>query len=512
MVPKALCQKAGLTKNDMDYKYTTTFESPLLACDISESSLISRASLENLAPLLPTDIDYESNIDLLGVAFNAAVVNKFNRNGDGMDTETALRHTQNFVHKPTNIEHDKGKVVGHIAAAGFSEFGSSEILSLERAKSMREPFNIALGAVLYKSVNPNFTQLIEKSLDPDDSAYQKVSASWEVGFNDYVLAVGSSNLQDAKIISDPEQIEELRGFLRSYGGSGKTEEGEEIYRLIKGDIYPLGIAYTLNPAADVKGLYCDPEESPPIFINDKRDKISQNNNLNVNNQKNIIDMELEQTLNELKELLNEKKFSKEAVANMTDTFADAIRQRDEQYRKDVESERLAKEGKTKEYDDLKSSVADLEQKLGAANERISTFENEKKADEAVASFNDRMEKIDERFELDDQDREFLATELKGLEDGAAYEAFASKLDVLWKHKNKEVQAEFDAQIQARIDDEVAKRVSNASTEEVKVEEALDAAEVTDSTISNANEAVASEETSLRDKFKAAFTRDNIEIS
>jgi hypothetical protein len=47
---------------------------------------------------------------------------------------------------------------------------------------------------------------------------------------------------------------------------------------------------------------------------------------------------------------------------------------------------------------------------------------------------------------------------------------------------------------------------------VKVEEALDAAEVTDSTISNANEAVASEETSLRDKFKAAFTRDNIEIS
>ena len=75
----------------MDYKYTTTFESPLLACDISESSLISKASLENLAPLLPTNIDYESNIDLLGVAFNAAVVNKFNRNGDGMDTKPALR-------------------------------------------------------------------------------------------------------------------------------------------------------------------------------------------------------------------------------------------------------------------------------------------------------------------------------------------------------------------------------------------------------------------------------------
>ena len=81
-----------------------------------------------------------------------------------------------------------------------------------------------------------------------------------------------------------------------------------------------------------------------------------------------------------------------------------------------------------------------------------------------------------------------------------------------KHKNKEVQAEFNAQVQARIDEEVAKRISTASTDEVKIEEALDAAEQTDSAISNANEAVASEKTSFRDKFKAAFSRDNIEIS
>tara|TARA_R110002110_G_scaffold287259_1_gene501566 strand:- start:51 stop:1541 length:1491 start_codon:yes stop_codon:yes gene_type:complete len=496
----------------MDYKYTTTFESSLLACEISESSLISKASLETLAPLLPKDIDYESNVDLLGVAFNAAVVNKFNKNGDGMDTSTALKYTDNFVHKPTNIEHDKQKVVGHIASAGYSEFGSNKLLSADEAGRIKKPFNIALGAVLYKTVNSNFTELIEKSLDPEDSAFQKVSASWEVGFNDYVLAVGSDVLSEARIINDPDQISELEGFLRSFGGSGKTDDGESIYRLIKGDIYPLGIAYTLNPAAEVKGLYGELEEKSQVFIKDKRDKISQNNNLNVNNKKNIIDMELEQTLNELKDLLSEKKFSKEAVANMTDTFADAIRQRDEQYRKDIDTERLAKEGKTKEYEDLRSSVTDLEEKLGAANDRISHFENEKRADEAVASFNSRMEEVDQKFELDDQDREFLASELKSLENQEAYEAFASKLEVLWKHKNKDVQAEFDAQIQARIDEEVAKRVSTASTEEVKVEEALDAAETTDAPVANSNEAVASEKATLRDKFKAAFSRDNIEIS
>ena len=90
MVLKAPSPKVGLRKSNMDYKYTTTFESPLLACEINESSLISKASLDTLAPLVPADIDYESNIDLLGVAFNAAVVNKFNKNGDGMDAATAV--------------------------------------------------------------------------------------------------------------------------------------------------------------------------------------------------------------------------------------------------------------------------------------------------------------------------------------------------------------------------------------------------------------------------------------
>ena len=496
----------------MEYKYTTTFEAPLTSCEISEASLISKASLENLEPLVPKDIDYSENVDLMGVAFNAAVINQFNRNGDGMNTSTAIKYTNKFIHKPTNIEHDKQKVVGHVVSAGYSKFGSSELMDEDQVKNLKQPFNISLGAVLYKTINPNFTNLVKKSIDPESDQYKKVSASWEVGFNSYVLAVGSDNLSEARIISDPEEIAKLQGNLRSYGGNGKTDKGEKINRLIMGDIYPLGIAYTLNPAAHVKGLYSKLPEKSQIFINDKRDKISQNNNLNVNTQKNIIDMELENTLKELKDLLNEKKFSKEAVASMTDTFADAIRQRDEQYRKDLEAERLEKEGKIKEYEDLKASVSELEEKLGEANERISVFENEKKAQEAIAAFNIRMDEVDEKFELDDQDREFLASELKTLEDNSAYESFASKLDVLWKHKNKEVQEEFNSQIQARIDEEVAKKLSNASTEEVEIEDALDAAETVDAELSNANESTASEEPSLRDKFKAAFSRENIEIS
>ena len=61
-------------------------------------------SLENLKTLIPEDVDLTKNIDLLGVAFNAAVVNKFNKNGDGIDTETAIAVSDYFVHKPTKLE------------------------------------------------------------------------------------------------------------------------------------------------------------------------------------------------------------------------------------------------------------------------------------------------------------------------------------------------------------------------------------------------------------------------
>ena len=122
-----------------------------------------------------------------------------------------------------------------------------------------------------------------------------------------------------------------------------------------------------------------------------------------------------------------------------------------------------------------------------------------------------MDSIDQSYDLDDQDREFLANELKSLGGDEEFTSFASKLEVLWRHKNKEAQASIQEDIEKRIDEEVAKRISNAS-EEVEVEKALDDAEITDSEIPNGNEAVASEDQSLVEKFRDAFKRENIEIS
>ena len=60
-----------------EYKYKSSFCSPIRLCALGDESFISKASLENLKPLIPQEINFSENIDLLGVAFNAAVVNKF---------------------------------------------------------------------------------------------------------------------------------------------------------------------------------------------------------------------------------------------------------------------------------------------------------------------------------------------------------------------------------------------------------------------------------------------------
>jgi hypothetical protein len=511
----------------MKYKYTTTFEAPISACEINESSFISKASLDNLESLVPQGIDYKQNIDLIGVSFNAAVVNMFNKNGDGMDTETALAFTRNFIHKPTNIEHNKEKIVGHIVTAGFSDYKTSQILTPQELVGKKDPFNIALGAVVYRSANKDFVNLIERSTNPNDTYFKQISTSWEVGFTDYDLAIGSTNLDDAEIITDPKKVDELKSLLKVYGGSGKTKDGKNIYRLIKGMIYPLGIGFTTSPAADVKGIYMKEEEPISVNIIDKRDrsikKVSQSDIINVTTKKKI-NMEFENVISELKELLVEKKFSEEAVASMTSTFAEAIKQKDEQYRNDIESAKSEKEAIANERAELKESVDSMKTQLAEAQEKIQSFEASKKAEEAIAAFNERMDLIDQKYALEDEDREFLANELKTLD--LAEEAFASfqdKLSILWKSKDKETKAAFEAEIQARINAEVEKRVgkvSLASTEpeeekeevELSSEEILDNVESSEAGLSSSNEQSSRATLSLREKFASAFKRENITIS
>jgi len=90
---------------------------------------IAKAGIDSLKPFLDPSVDLEKNYDMIGVAFNAFVVNRANKNGQVISTEVALSSVDNFKFKPMNIEHKRKNVAGLITGYGFSEYGTDKPLT-----------------------------------------------------------------------------------------------------------------------------------------------------------------------------------------------------------------------------------------------------------------------------------------------------------------------------------------------------------------------------------------------
>ena len=532
---------------------------PIIAsADIDQDKLqISQASLDSLKTLMPESIDLDKNIDLVGVAFNAAVVNKFNKNHDGIGTETALAVKDYFVHKPTNIEHKKQRVVGHIVSAAFSSYGDNELVTDEDLRDTNDPFNIALGAVVYRMVDKKFAQLINQSVDPESPLHNQVSASWEIGFNDYQIALGSEDLSEAEIVTDEKQIKELSQYLKAAEGSGSMKDGTLVRRLVVGNVYPLGIGFTANPAADVEGVVMTEktsvtfhdEDDAAVISSDQADKILKNilnfkNNIS-QSEKNTVKSEREsnsnimntnQLVQEIKSVLDEKlssekmskdTFAAESVASISDIVNQAIREKNEEYKKDLSSAKEEKAQVEAQHQELTASVEEMKQKLEAAEEKIRQFEDEQTRQQALACFNARMEAVEQDYELSEADLKIVASEVKELtETDEAFASYQEKLAVVFAHKSKEhlkaEKSKFDGAVAEAVEKRVTEmKEAKASTDEPSeseadkkenLEEALEEAEQVTPEISNTNEASSGETETLRTKFQSAFSKENIKVT
>jgi hypothetical protein len=524
----------------MVFKHKALLDNVSVACyGISDERFkVSKASLDELKKLSPK-IDFEDNPDLLGVSFNLAVPNMINNNGDGISGATASKIAKRFMNKYLNIEHNKERVIGHITNYSFNTISDNKFLTEEEVGKSLDPVYLSVAGVIYKTVDKKFTSLMLRNSDAKDSFYNSISASWEIGFSNYYLAVGSQSLKEADIITDPKQIEEFAPFLKAKGGSGKLKDGTPVYRLIVGEIYPLGGGFTTNPAAQVNGVVAF-EQAPSFSLQDDETKNQEveatenciqevsafltnkksNSILQIKNVKTINHMDLEKLITELKSALLEKKFGEEAVASMTSHFAEAIKQKDAEYRDSISSEKAAKEKAEKLYNETVASVESMKAELAKTQEELNKIKEAKAQEEAVARLNARVGELDAAYELNDEDRKLIIGEVQALE--SAEQAFASykeKFAAVWKHKNKEFIKAQAAEIEKKISEQVEarlKEVSKASAApETKVEEqkADVAAALDNATATNkAPDSKIAIEQSFRDKFAKAFSRENISVS
>ena len=478
----------------MKTKYTTIFSShirPLVSEEKDQHlALASMVDLEKFVP----EVDTDANYDLLPVAFNAFVANRVNKNGDVVDTETAIAMHKNFVNKPVNIEHNRKSVIGTILTAGFSSFGDDKPLSEEEVKDMKGPFNVTLGGVIWKITDKELADKIENSSDPTSDDYMNISASWELGFNEYnivVLEAEEKNIENARIISDPQEVEAHEGKLRGFGGEGKLEDGSYVYRKVVNKVVPLGIGLTENPAADVKGVLVASEDTQieAEVAEENEENISQNTKTNVSIQKveamkieNITDIN-DESLQTLKASAIHE-YIQESLKDASEKFTS-----EKQEKEDALAEANEKhEGLLKEHETLKAE-------LESVKEKLASLETEKVEREMLEQFNQRMASFDERYDLTDEDRKVLASQIKDLTE-EDFTAFDQNMTVLLSSKVKTEETE-----------EVVEEVEASVAEEV-VESAVENAEVEKETVPVSSPA---EEPSITEKYSKAFSIENFDI-
>lgn len=486
------------------FPHTIVFSS-IVKCFISKErdKYLSLASLDDIKKIIP-NVNADENIDLLPIAANAFVANRFNKNGDGIDGETAVKYAKNFVNKPINIGHNRNTIVGTILNYGFTEFGSDKELNEEELNDTvknNKPFNVTLGGVIWRIVNESLTEYIEETNEPDSENYAKASFSWEIGFADYDLYLikgESRNLEDAEKVPDNKKSI-LEANLKQTGGNGKVDDNIYIYRLAKGEVLPLGIGITDKPAADVQGIAInDTEKKVELSISEKQDVFATENNEKTSllNKNNVITNELNNNAMSKKitkiEEITEETLKQVSASDMTDFIKEQITLEVKNVQDKADSEKLKIETDAKALNEKiatieKQSVSlteentKLKSDIEQLNAKLIALENAEKQRQALEVFSSRMSELDEAYKFEDKQREVVANDIRDL-DEAGFTNYKNKLNVLMQNK---VNASQETSSQKTVEDVI----NDGKKEKTEVPNTTSAG------------------ISLKDKMKAAFSVD-----
>ena len=200
---------------------------------------------------------------------------------------------------------------------------------------------------------------------------------------------------------------------------------------------------------------------------------------------------------------------KEVSASAVSDFIESeLKQASEQYAEEkvaletkIEEAGAAHEALTKDHEELMKKSSELEAQL----EELVKANQEREAQE---KFNQRMASLDEKYELSDEDRQVLASDIKELND-EDFEAYSSKLSILLKDKDKELIAKKqEEQKKEEVSEEV--KASEEKKEEASVEAVVEEAKA-DEEVEIPNSTVAEEET-LVSRYQKAFDIDQFEIN
>ena len=284
-----------------------------------------------------------------------------------------------------------------------------------------------------------------------------------MGFNDYNLVViegESKNIEDgSEIANNHDSFESMKQSLRAFGGSGKLDKSKFIYRKVMGNVVPLGIGLTENPAADVKGIAISKPEELKSEAN-LEENISKIENLNVNTDINKKVMKI----TSIKDITDES-LKQVSASQVSDFIEQELKSASEKFAAEKATVENQLKATKENLDSLIVNQENLQKEINSLKEALSTAEAEKQKILAAEQFNERMNGFDSEYDLDDETRQVLASEIADMSD-EAFAAYKNKMAVFLKNKKK------GAKMEKTEDDS---KEAKASVTEV-VEEVADKAE------------------------------------
>lgn len=469
-----------------DYPYKTRFSAFARAVpSIENQKHVAMAALDSLVGVFNQDTKdiIVKNPDLLFWASNLALLDVANLNGDCLLKEDALKVFNKFKLKLLDIEHDRKQVVGAIHTAGFSSYPDNVMITAEQAATSEDLVQMVVGGYIWRVVNSDLCDFIETSSYETSASYGDVSTSFELAFDNYKVAVGSGKnryIKDAlKIVApDDKEFKKYSTFLKANGGKGEDKDGNIVYRVLSGDILPLGAGVVSKPASGLKGILTfSPEaiietaKEEPVAEQPVAEEASDNKEidtatdsyfagnataeqLNIKDStisvNNIIDNlppmkiksfdELAQNWGEVKKLETAASvitdLKEVAEASVREKIEEAIAQKSVEFSKELDAQKALASELEKAKVEAETSNKELSASVQALQAELQKLQAAQVAKAAEDKFNSRMEALDTEFELDDEDRQFLAEEVKAIDGDEAFAKYMGKQKKLMAAKKK----------------------------------------------------------------------------
>ena len=168
-----------------EFKYKISLATKIVPIDTDKQKkiVLLASKNDNIAKLLPKEINITDNVGFVPFSAEAFVSNKLNLNADGVKTEEAIKLKNGFPFCYIDANHDRTHIIGVIVDSAYTDYKTGKELSEADVKGMTEPFAVSISGIYLESPNPDLAEEIEnvnsKNLDYKDSLF----LSWEIGFD-----------------------------------------------------------------------------------------------------------------------------------------------------------------------------------------------------------------------------------------------------------------------------------------------------------------------------------------